>query len=587
MGVLEIPSDETALRQEVETFIDDNGKIDMQAMKDKGYMEDQIYDIMNAYFLATARVLAAYRRDRKAQDTMLKFLHDKVQLQEEKILCADKYMSYLCDVKSTQEINNNLYTKVEDNVSRCSDKEVVYDENSTDEGKPIRHSPSAPELSPSKYFNSFSVESNVKESKSSHNICPDTIENTSPNEKEESVEIIRRVPTPYPNVRKYGRFPKPSRNSSFVTELVSKKGQSKQAPQSRKTVTHCNNTGQLKTVINKFEDVLGLSAILKNDDVSLQSDLEDDRSEYTLSNEDVITLKSDHVTDRSKYTLSNDDITLENGHVDDRSKDTLSNNGITLESGHVTDRSKDTLSNDDVTLESGPLDDGSGNHLSIARDASSSVSSCFQDYVKVNVDDTIGMSPHTSSSDADSRTDFQSLSHSTVNCQKSQSQKTIVSESSCFSSVVARLQSSSLSVQVSSDSSNTHSRTDSQTLSESTVDYQSNQSQTTNVHELSCFSSTVTRLKSSSVSYKSAPPMFTSDRSLQRSFSSESHKMSHFSIECVRIHQSMSLADGKINQSDVSIFCGNDELQTNSQCDISQTSNVESRASENSDESSD
>lgn len=582
MGVLEIPSDETALRQEVETFIDDNGKIDMQAMKDKGYMEDQIYDIMNAYFLATARVLAAYRRDRKAQDTMLKFLHDKIQLHEEKILCADKYMSYLCDVKSTQEINNNLYTKVEENVSRCSDKEIVYVENITNEGKPIRHSPSAPELSPSKYFNSFSVEPNVKETKSSNNICTDTIENTSPNEKEESVEIIRRVPTPYPNVRKYGRFPKPSRNSSFVTELVTKTDttrKSKQAPQSRKTVTHCNNTGQLKTVINKFEDVLGLSAILKNDDVSLESDLADDRSEYTLSNEDV-TLESSHVTNQSKDTLSNDDITLENGHVDYRSKDTLSNNGITLESGHVTDQSKDTLSNDDVTLESGPLDDGSGNHLSIASDASSSVSSCFQDYVKVNVDETIEMSPHTSSSDADSRTDFQSLSHSTVNCQRSQSHKIIVSESSCFSSVVARLQSSSLSVQVSSDSLNTHSRTDSQTLSQSTVDYQSNQSQTTNVHESSCFSSTVTKLKSSSMSYKSAPPMFTSDKSLQRSFSSESHKMSHFSIECVRIHQSMSLADGKINQSDVSIFCGNDELQTNSQCDISQTSNVESRASE-------
>ncbi|XP_071172662.1 serine-rich adhesin for platelets-like [Mytilus edulis] len=576
MGVLEIPTDETALRQEVETFIDENGRIDMQAMKDKGYMEDQIYDIMNAYFIATARVLAAYRRDRKAQDTMLKMLQDKIQLHEEKIICADKYMSYLCDVKSTQKINNNLYTKVEENMSRCSDKKDVHDGNITDEEKNIRHSPSAPDLSPSKYFNSFSVEPTVRETKSSHNIFPETIANTIPNEKEESIEIDRRIPTPYPSARNYDRFPQPNRNSSYTTELVTKQDTTrrrKQIQQCRKTNTPCShNTGQLKKVINQYEDILGLSTNLKTDGVSDEIDFVEDRSEDTLSNGDV-TLESVCVDDRSEDIVTIDADTLERGHLDDRSKDTLPNNNITLESAG--------LATPGITI-------------SITSDASSSVSSCCQDYVQVNVDEIIKLSTHTSRNEADSRTSFQTVSQSHVDRQSNQSQTTIVSKSSCLSSAVASLKSSSVSVQVTSNSSKTHSQStvnfqssqsQTTTVTKSTVDSQSNQSQTATQSGSPCFSNMVTRLKSSSMCYTSAPSMFTADKSLQRSFSSESHKMSHFSIECVRIHQSM--PGDKSSQSDVSIYCANNELPTNSQGDISQTSNVESSASENSDEFSD
>lgn len=538
---------------------------------------------MNAYFIATARVLAAYRRDRKAQDTMLKMLQDKIQLHEEKIICADKYMSYLCDVKSTQKINNNLYTKVEENMSRCSDKKDVHDGNITDEEKHIRHSPSAPDLSPSKYFNSFSVEPTVRETKSSHNIFPETIANTSPNEKEESIEIDRRIPTPYPSARNYDRFPQPNRNSSYTTELVTKQDTTrrrKKIQQCRKTDTPCShNTGQLKKVINQYEDILGLSTNLKTDDVSDEIDFVDDRSEDTLSNGGV---------------------TLENGCVDDRSEDIVTIDADTLESGHLVDRSEDTLPNNNITLESGLATPGIT--VSITSDASSSVSSCCQDYFKVNVDEIIKMSTHTSSNEGDSRTSYKTVSQSTFDRQSNQSQTTIVSKSSCLSSAVASLKSSSVSVQATSNSSKTHTRIDSQTLSQSTVNFQRSQSQTTTVTKSTvdsqsnqsqtatqsgspCFSNMVTRLKSSSMCYTSAPSMFTADKSLQRSFSSESHKMSHFSIECVRIHQSM--PGDKSSQSDVSIYCANDELPTNSQGDISQTSNVESSASENSDEFSD
>ena len=557
---------------------------------------------MNAYFIATARVLAAYRRDRKAQDTMLKMLQDKIQLHEEKIICADKYMSYLCDVKYTQKINNNLYTKVEENMSRCSDKKDVHDGNMTDEEKNIRHSPSAPDLSPSKYFNSFSVEPTVREIKSSHNIFPETLGNTSPNEKEESIDIDRRIPTPYPSARKYDRFPQPNRNSSYTTALVTKQDttrQSKQTPQCRKTVKPCRNTGQLKKVINQYEDILGLSTNLKTDGVSDEIDFVDDRSGDTLSNGGV-TLESGCVDDRSEDTLSNGGDTLESSCVDDRSEDIVIIDANTLESGHLDDRSEDTLPNNNVTLESCLTTPGIT--MSITSDASSSVSSCCQDYFKVNVDETIKMSTHTSRNEAESRTSFQTVSQSTVDRQSNQSQTTIVSKSSSLSGAVASLKSSSVSVQVTSNSSKTHTRIDSQTLSQSTLNFQRNQSQTTTVTKPTvdsqsnqsqtatqsgspCFSNMITRLKSSSMCYTSAPSMFTADKSLQRSFSSESHKMSHFSIECVRIHQSM--PGDKSSQSDVSIYCANDELPINSQSDISQTSNVESSASENSDESSD
>ncbi|XP_063441550.1 uncharacterized protein LOC134722048 [Mytilus trossulus] len=583
MEVLEIPSDETALRQEVETFIDENGKIDMQAMKDKGYMEDQIYDIMNAYFIATARVLAAYRRDRKAQDTMLKMLQDKIQLHEEKIICADKYMSYLCDVKSTQKINNNLYTKVEENMSKCSDEKNVHDGNKTDEEKNIRHSPSAPDLSPSKYFNSFSVEPIVRETKSSHNIFQETIANTSPNEKEESVEIDRRIPTPYPSARNYDRFIQPNRNSSYITKLVTKQDTTrrrKQIQQCRTTDTPCSHkTGQLKKVINQYEDILGLSTNLKTDDYSDEIDF---------------------VNESSGDTRSNGGVTIERGCTDNRSEDIETIDADTLESGHLDDRSKDTLPNNNITFESGLATPGIT--ISITSDASSSVSSCFQDHVKVDIDETIETSTQTSNNEADYRTNFQTVSQSHIDRQSNQSQTTIVLKSSCLSSAVDSLKSSSVSVQGTSISSRTHTRIDSQTLLQSTVNCQrsqsqittvaqstvdsqstSNQSQTASQSGSPCFSNTVTRLKSSSMSYQSTPSVFTSDKSLQRSFSSESHKMSHFSIECVRIHQSMQ--DDKSNQSDISIYCANDELLTNSQGDISQTSNVESSASENSDES--
>ncbi|CAG2194285.1 unnamed protein product [Mytilus edulis] len=506
MGVLEIPTDETALRQEVETFIDENGRIDMQAMKDKGYMEDQIYDIMNAYFIATARVLAAYRRDRKAQDTMLKMLQDKIQLHEEKIICADKYMSYLCDVKSTQKINNNLYTKVEENMSRCSDKKDVHDGNITDEEKNIRHSPSAPDLSPSKYFNNFSVEPTVRETKSSHNIFPETIANTNPNEKEESIEIDRRIPTPYPSARNYDRFPQPNRNSSYTSELVTKQDTTrrrKQIQQCRKTNTPCShNTGQLKKVINQYEDILGLSTNLKTDGVSDEIDFVDDRSEDTLSNGGV---------------------TLESGCEDDRSEDIVTIDADTLEIGHLDDRSKDTLPNNNITLESGLASPGIT--VSITSDASSSVSSCCQDYFQVDVDETIKMSTHTSRNEGDSRTSYKTVSQSHVDRQSNQSQTTIVSKSSCLSSAVASLKSSSVSVQVTSNSSKTHSQStvnfqssqsQTTTVTKSTVDSQSNQSQTATLSGSPCFSNMVTRLKSSSMCYTSAPSMFTADKSLQR-----------------------------------------------------------------------